>query len=266
MFTHREAGQGEATMCKRAFTLIELLVVVAIISVLIAILMPSLNAARNQARATVCASNMRQIGVGIYNYWTDCNGRVPYVESPMTNGLGCPPRSSSNIPGFGRSCWTDPDLDPFDRELWPLSLPNVLMPIHMGEERKVFACPSALTGWPRQGGSLRYTYREAAANQPNGRRDPSNRYNIEHFGFLDGRELRSFRLNLTGDPINDAMQESFQRGVYIRDLIVRENGRVIGPHKGGIMVIDRDFQVRYRNQQDTEADLAPNGFDAGSTF
>lgn len=50
------------------FTLIELLVVVAIISILIAILMPSLSGAREQSRATVCLSNLKQIGTmaGIY--------------------------------------------------------------------------------------------------------------------------------------------------------------------------------------------------------
>lgn len=253
-------------MNRRGFSLIELLVVVAIISVLLAILMPSLNGARRQARATVCASNLRQFGVAIYTYWTDWNGRVPYIESPMTNGIGCPPAGSSNVPGYGRECWSDDDTNPFDRQRWPMSLPNVLMPVYIGEAAGLFACPSAGEGWPRRSGPKRYSYREAAANQPNGRRDPDNRYNIEHFGFLDGRMLKNFRMNLTGDPINDAMEESFSRGVYMRDFVQREGNLLLGPHKGGINVINRQLQVEFRDQKKTNEDLAPNGFATGASF
>ncbi len=64
-------------MNKKSFTLIELLVVVAIIAVLVAVLLPALGSARQQAQAVVCTANLSQIGKALIMFWDGNNGLIP---------------------------------------------------------------------------------------------------------------------------------------------------------------------------------------------
>jgi prepilin-type N-terminal cleavage/methylation domain-containing protein/prepilin-type processing-associated H-X9-DG protein len=74
---------------RRGFTLVELLVVIGIIAVLIGILLPALNRARESSRRVKCLSNIRQISMAFFMYTGENNGWFPSV-AVFGGGLGYP--------------------------------------------------------------------------------------------------------------------------------------------------------------------------------
>jgi len=230
-------------------------VVIAIIALLVGLVLPSLSAARRHGQRVACQTQLHQFSQALWAYSVANEDRVPFVISPMTNG--------GSTPGFGDGDIDDAAVNPYDREIWPNSVQNLLMPIYLGDDRRIFTCPSATRGWPRRS-AVQMSYRDAGANQPNGIVGPPGSYLRENFGFMDGRPMNELRIVLTGNPVTDAQLMGRLRGTYLRDMVERRDEEVIGPHAGGINVLTREFGVEFRPHQTTRDDLGP--FGAGVQF
>lgn len=116
-----------------AFTLVELLVVIGIIAVLIAILLPSLNRAREAANTVKCASQLREIGLGLRMYADANRGFVmPYCDHAVLRGKF---NASDNDSKW--DAWWPNQLAPYLKTYRPTEIEESIA--------DVFTCPSHKT-------------------------------------------------------------------------------------------------------------------------
>ncbi len=138
-----------------AFTLVELLVVIAIISILAAVLFPVFATAREKARQTACASNLKQLGLGFAQYMQDYDDSYPRAAATT---VGAPALS---ITAGG---WTN-EVYPYVKSLGVYTCPDDTTTVSSTRTEISYAYNNNLAAVSISGSASPYTILPLAANK-----------------------------------------------------------------------------------------------------
>ena len=136
----------------RGFTLIELLVVIAVIAILMALLLPALNRAREQGKRAVCLNNTKTLVLGWMMYCEDYAGNMPQAQATANNGWVRNPSASRPV-----DAPRETQLDAIRDGLLFKYLESVKVyrcPVAKSFEMRTYSCSHAMNGASFDGGPV----------------------------------------------------------------------------------------------------------------
>ncbi len=260
---------------RTGFTLVELLVVIAIISVLVGLLLPAVQAARESSRRASCMNNMRQIGIALHGYH----------EVRKTLPPGCmewrPPKGSSRFRQFAWSAFILPYLERVE----VYEAINFKVAYDAAENSKAgsskistYICPSAVPAAP--GGLGKTDYAGLYGQRITASGDTSNGVFVYNRAFpfsyiRDGLSQTICVSEDTRGPDSEWIngRNTFEQSGGINDPAAAAfDNEIRSDHTGGAMTLFTDGHVTLLgNQTDTKVlaalitrysrDRIPSGFD-----
>jgi prepilin-type N-terminal cleavage/methylation domain-containing protein/prepilin-type processing-associated H-X9-DG protein len=225
---------NERARCsKRAFTLVELLVVIAIIGVLVALLLPAVQAAREAARRSQCKNNLKQIGLSVQNFITakrtfPSGGTIfePQLQNYLVGGKPV----GTDAMGFGWGYQILPYLEQgaVQNITTTLQIAQTIIPM--------YNCPSrrGATQWLSIYDGNTYALTDYAGAMPCGYTDYSEttrNYPVGTNGVTDSVALRRPRF-YGGQPSNPWVL-TVPKNMDYMGAIVRGTKNVVAPVRGG---------------------------------
>jgi len=242
------------------FTLVELLVVISVIALLMAILMPLLQASRERARRVVCASGLRQIGLGLIVYAANYDDRIPKSFFD--------PEEIASLPAYSYQVyWVNLDATSESEKIigGPWNLAH-LFHDRIIEDPKIFYCPSAGKGMRYEDyvGKFKWPFPRDTTS-PNS----SNRIRVGYNYYPQGTSREKLENNHYAYKSANTLTSLNGRSTIAMDRLGSWNS---GMHRqmgksSGMNILYGDGSVKFRVNRDIEEALwSPNPMNNADNF
>ncbi len=230
----------------RAFTLVELLVVIAIIGVLVALLLPAVQAAREAARRAQCLNNMKQFGLAFHSYH-DTSQVFPLQGMPWWNAHG------GRTWGWGAAILPFIEqkalFDALNPDANQLPRPDALIggAALLQQPLKAFRCPS--DAGPKTNQFYPFTANSSAANERYSTSNYAPNQNVVHHN-VDRTGGRGMRIITDGTSNTLLMAE---RSLRIEPKEKRQTGAIVwgrAPASDGASCFHANWRINTPNPSD----------------